>query len=420
MIPLSIFLLACAAVYLGTIEAAFSALMRLSLRLVAERSDRPGELGAYLDEPLLLFLPLRFLLGLVTATATALLALAIGVDSAHNATLVVLSMAGFVVLCDLLLPVAIVVRDPERVLEVLLPSFAPISRALGPIARWMARTVATRPRREPAAPATDEEAQEANDAATAYLENAEQEGIIQGEERRLLQSIVDFGDTLVREVMTPRPDIVAIREDATIGDLRTLFREQEYSRFPVYKENLDNIAGFVFIKDLVLLDASDDGRPILPLIRPAAVVPETKLVSELLKQFQRQQTQCAIVVDEYGGTAGLVTIEDLLEEIVGEIRDEYDVESEPIVDEGNGRFVFSGKVDIDAVAQRLNVQIERAGFETVGGYLMSHLGRVPAVGERFDVDGLSVEVLDAERRRVNKVRICRLTAPEPPKEEKTA
>jgi putative hemolysin len=420
MIPLSIFLLACAAVYLGTIEAAFSALMRLSLRLVAERSDRPGELGAYLDEPLLLFLPLRFLLGLVTATATALLALAIGVDSAHNVTLVVLSMAGFVVLCDLLLPVAIVVRDPERVLEVLLPSFAPIARALGPIARWMARTVATRPRREPAAPATDEEAQEANDAATAYLENAEQEGIIQGEERRLLQSIVDFGDTLVREVMTPRPDIVAIREDATIGDLRTLFREQEYSRFPVYKENLDNIAGFVFIKDLVLLDASDDGRPILPLIRPAVVVPETKLVSELLKQFQRQQTQCAIVVDEYGGTAGLVTIEDLLEEIVGEIRDEYDVESEPIVDEGNGRFVFSGKVDIDAVAQRLNVQIERAGFETVGGYLMSHLGRVPAVGERFDVDGLSVEVLDAERRRVNKVRICRLTAPEPPKEEKTA
>ena len=145
-------------------------------------------------------------------------------------------------------------------------------------------------------------------------------------------------------------------------------------------------------------------------MRPAVVVPETKRVPELLKQFQRQQTQCAIVVDEYGGTAGLVTIEDLLEEIVGEIRDEYDVESERIVDEGNGRFVFSGKVDIDEVVQRLNVQIERAGFETVGGYLMSHLGRVPAVGERFDVDGLSVEVLDAERRRVNKVRIARLEA----------
>jgi putative hemolysin len=411
MIPLSVFLLACAAVYLGTIEAAFSALMRLSLRLIAERSDRPGALGAYLDDPLLLFVPVRFLLGLVTATATALLTRVIGIDGAHALTLVVLSIAAFVIVCELVLPIAIVVRNPERVLELLLPSFAPFANAFGPLARWVARTVAAT-KREPGPPATaNEAAQEANEVAKAYIESAEQEGIIEGEERRLLQSIVDFGDTLVREVMTPRPDIVAIREAATIGALRALFREQEYSRFPVYKESLDNIAGFVFIKDLVLIDSSDDGRPLSELVRPAVVVPETKRVPELLKQFQRQQTQCAIVVDEYGGTAGLVTIEDLLEEIVGEIRDEYDVESEPIVDEGNGSFVFSGKVDIDEVVQRLGVQIDREGFETVGGYLMSHLGRVPAVGERFDVDGgLSVEVLDAERRRVNKVRITRQEA----------
>jgi len=143
------------------------------------------------------------------------------------------------------------------------------------------------------------------------------------------------------------------------------------------------------------------------------VVPETKRVPELLKMFQRQQQQCAIVVDEYGGTAGLVTAEDLLEEIVGEIRDEYDVESEPIVDEGNGRYLFSGKVDIDEVVERLRVPIEREGFETVGGFLLSHIGRVPAVGERFDIDGLSVEVIDAERRRINKVRISRHEVPEP-------
>jgi putative hemolysin len=411
MIPLSIFLLACAAVYLGTIEAAFSALMRLSLRLIAERSDRPGALGAYLDDPLLLFVPVRFLLGLVTATATALLARVIGIEGAHALTLVVLSIAAFVIVCELVLPIAIVVRNPERVLELLLPSFAPVANAFGPIARWVARAVAAQKREQGAPPTPNEAAQEANEVAKAYIESAEQEGIIEGEERRLLQSIVDFGDTLVREVMTPRPDIVAIREEAPIGALRALFREQEYSRFPVYKESLDNIAGFVFIKDLVLIDSSDDGRPLSDLVRPAVVVPETKRVPELLKQFQRQQTQCAIVVDEYGGTAGLVTIEDLLEEIVGEIRDEYDVESEPIVDEGNGTFVFSGKVDIDEVVQRLGVQIDREGFETVGGYLMSHLGRVPAVGERFDVDaGLSVEVLDAERRRVNKVRITRQEA----------
>ncbi len=279
---------------------------------------------------------------------------------------------------------------------------------LSPVTGWLARAVSTS-RRAPATPVAPEEAaEEANEVAKAFISNAEEEGIIEGEERKLLQSIVDFGDTLVREVMTPRPDIVAIREDATLGALRAVFAEQEYSRFPVYKDSLDNIAGFVFIKDVFALGAdARDESPIRPLIRTAVVVPETKRVPELLKQFQRQQTQCAIVVDEYGGTAGLVTIEDLLEEIVGEIRDEYDVETEPIIDEGRGRYLFSGKVNVDEIAQRLNVEIERDGFETVGGYLMSHIGRVPAVGERFEIDGLSVEIVDAERRRINRVRISR-------------
>jgi putative hemolysin len=405
MIPLLIFLLACAAVYLGAIEAAFSALMRLSLRLVVERSGRPGALAAYLDDPVLLFAPVRLLLALVTASATALLATTIGVSSARHLTLVAVSVAAFVVIFELLLPLLIAARDPERVLELLLPSFGPVVNTLGPVSQWMARLLTVR--RPPASGTADEAAEETTEATKAYLNTAEQEGLIEGEERRLLQSIVDFGDTLVREVMTPRPDIVAIREGASIGDLRALFREQEYSRFPVFKESLDNIAGFVFVKDLVAVGATDDSRPITPLLRPAVFVPESKRVPELLKQFQRQQTQIAIVVDEYGGTAGLVTIEDLLEEIVGEIRDEYDVESEPIVDEGGGRFLFSGKVDVDEVAHRLNVEIEREGFETVGGFLLTHLGRVPAVGERFEIDGLTVEVLEVERRRVHKVRIYR-------------
>jgi CBS domain containing-hemolysin-like protein len=405
MIPFSIFLLAGAAVYLGTIEAAFSALMRLSLRLVAERSNRPGALGSYLDDPLLLFLPVRLLLGLVTGAATALMARGIGVEAVH--TLPTLAgVAAFVLVFELFVPLLIAGRDPERVLEILLPTFAPIARALGPLTGWIASIVpASRRGGPPATP--DEAAEEANQAAKAYIDTAEQEGLIEGEERRLLQSIVDFGDTLVREVMTPRPDIVAIRDTATVGDVRALFLEQEYSRFPVYKDSLDNIAGFVFVKDLVILSTADDARPVTTLLRPAVVVPETKRVPELLKQFQRQQTQCAIVVDEYGGTAGLVTIEDLLEEIVGEIRDEYDVEAEPIVDEGLGRWVFSGKANVDEVIQRLDVEIEREGFETVGGYLLSQLGRVPVAGEKFDVDGLHVEVLDAERRRINRVRMWR-------------
>jgi putative hemolysin len=411
VIPLVLFLLAGVAVYLGTIEAAFSALMRLSLRLAAERSDRHSSLGAYLDDPLLLFVPIRFLLALVTAAATALLAKGIGVAGPPTVTFVAVSVVAFITVFELLVPLVIVGRDPERALELLLPTFEPVAYAIGPLTRWMARRIAAR--RAPALPIPDQdEADEtANDVAKSLIDKAEHEGLIAGEERKLLQSIVDFGDTLVREVMTPRPDIVAVPENATIGDLRALFREQEYSRFPVYKQSLDNIAGFVFIKDLVALGAADDSRPITAIIRAAVVVPETKRVPELLKQFQRQQTQCAIVVDEYGGTAGLVTIEDLLEEIVGEIRDEYDVESETVIDEGQGRFVFSGKVDVDEIARRLNVHIEREGFETVGGYLLSHLGRVPVVGERFDIDGLTVEVLDAERRRVNKVRIVKHEQP---------
>jgi len=401
----SVFLLAIPAIYLGVIDAAFSALMRLSLRLVAERSSRPGALGTYLDDPLLLFIPVRLLLGVVTGAATALLTRTVGIEGAHTLPVLLLAVGAFVVVFELLIPLAIVAGDPERTLEFVLPSFAPIARALSPVTQWGAAMVLAT--RRGGAPTPDEAAEEANETAKAYIDTAEQEGLIEGEERRLLQSIVDFGDTLVREVMTPRPDIVAIRDTATVGDVRALFLEQEYSRFPAYKDSLDNIAGFVFVKDLVVLSTADDARPVTTLLRPAVVVPETKRVPELLKQFQRQQTQCAIVVDEYGGTAGLVTIEDLLEEIVGEIRDEYDVESEPIVDEGGGRWLFSGKVNIDEVRQRLNIDIEREGFETVGGYLLSHLGRVPAVGEKFEVDGLTVEVLDAERRRINKVRISR-------------
>ena len=137
-------------------------------------------------------------------------------------------------------------------------------------------------------------------------------------------------------------------------------------------------------------------------------MPETKRVPDLLKEFQRKRLQSAIVVDEYGGTAGLVTVEDLLEEIVGEIRDEYDVEVERIVDEGNGKFLFSGSVHVEEMANLMKVEVEGQGFETVGGYLLSRLGRVPAVGEHLEVDGLDVEIVETEQRRITRVRMSRL------------
>jgi CBS domain containing-hemolysin-like protein len=164
------------------------------------------------------------------------------------------------------------------------------------------------------------------------------------------------------------------------------------------------------MKDLLLSPTAADSELVTAHMRPATFAPETKRVPELLREFQRRQIQAAIVVDEYGGTAGLVTIEDMLEEIVGEIRDEYDVESDPIVEESDGVFVFSAKVDIDTAAERLGIDIERDGFETVGGFIVTHLGRVPSPGEKLDVGDVEVEVLEAERRRVHKVRLRRKVA----------
>jgi magnesium and cobalt transporter len=322
----------------------------------------------------------------------------------RSVTVFIVSFVAFVVACEHLIPMAIVRRDPEEVLDVLLPVFTPLAGLLMPITIFLVQVIGRRDRdRDREAPANGTATAPAApqpEAAAAENEISEEEG------RELLQSIVDFTETVVKEVMTPRPDIVAVPVDSTLQTLRTVFREEQYSRMPVYRDNLDNVVGVVFVKDLVALPPGAE-PPVTTLMRPPYLVPESKRVSDLLKEMQRRQVQMAVVVDEYGGTAGLVTIEDLLEEIVGEIRDEYDVESDTVTDEGHGVLVFKGKVSVDEVRDRLGVTIEREGFETLGGYLLSHLGRMPYVGEAFDVDELSVEVLEVERRRIARVRVRR-------------
>jgi putative hemolysin len=393
--------LALAAIYVGTIETAFSALMRLSLRLAVERGGRDDRLGFYLDDPIQLFVPARLMLGLIFSLATVVIAVLTGSEKFSSIGMLLLFVAVFILIFEHVVPLFIVRRNPEKVLAVALPPFDFAARFLHPLTGTLVRLLDdSRRERETAGPAGGAEETQGE---AAQQETVEEQALIERVEQKLLQSIVDFRVTLVREVMTPRPDIVAIPAESSVDALRALFREQEYSRIPVYKENLDNILGIVFVKDLVLLDA--ESPSIDRLIRPAAFVPETKRVPELLKEFQHRQVQMAIVVDEYGGTAGLVTLEDLLEEIVGEIRDEYDVETEPVVDEGNGSWVFSAKASIDEVRDRLDVEIEPEGFETVGGYVLTRVGRVPAVGETFELDGLLVEVLEAERRRIHKVRV---------------
>ena len=403
MTPLALFLLGCATVFFGTVQAAFSALMRLSLRLMAERGGRSDRLGQYLDDPLHLFVPVRLLLSCCLVAAGVLIARVSDIHDARSIAIFVVALISFIVVCEHLLPAVISRRDPESVLDVLLPAFTPLARLMRPVTMALINIIDVRRERENG----DEAAAPEAAAEAPVAAEQQEEGVISQEEgRELLQSIVDFTETVAREVMTPRPDIVAIRGDATLQELRTLFREQQYSRVPVYRENLDNIIGIVYVKDLVALPPTAE-PPITTLMRTAHFVPESKRVSELLKEMQRRQMQMAIVVDEYGGTGGLVTVEDLLEEIVGEIRDEYDVESETVVEEAGGTFVFSGKVSVDEVKDRLGVEIEREGFETVGGFLLSHLGRMPYVGERFEVDGLDVEVLEVERRRITKARLRR-------------
>jgi putative hemolysin len=404
MTPLAIFLLGCATVFLGAIQAAFSALMRLSLRLMAERGGRSDRLGHYLDDPLQLFVPLRLLLGICIVAAGVLIARVSDVRDATSIAVFVVSLISFVVVCEHVLPMLIVRSDPEQALDLMLPVFHVMARALLPVTLTILRIFGPRRDRESGNGGNGTES-EAETPANA-TESAADDGISDEEGRELLQSIVDFTETVAREVMTPRPDIVAVHVDTSLADLRALFREEQYSRMPVYRDSLDNILGIVFVKDLVALPP-DAAPPMTTLMRSAYFVPESKRVSELLKEMQRRQLQMAIVVDEYGGTAGLVTLEDLLEEIVGEIRDEYDVESETVIDEGNGFFAFSGKVNVDEVRERLGVDIEREGFETVGGFLLSQLGRMPYVGEIVEIDELVFEVLEVERRRITKVRVRR-------------
>ena len=408
--PLVLFLLGCTAILVGTVTTAFSTLMRLSLRLSAERSDRDDLLGEYLDDPMRLFIPARIVLAIIYVVAGALLARVITMQAGHGLPTLIAAMAVFALVCEHLIPLILTRRDPEAVLASTLPIFHPLERLLRPVTYALLRFGLPRTAPAPAGEANGA-VPAANGEVSAAIEGAAAAAAGSDADRALLRSIVDFRETLVREVMTPRPDIVAIEVHQSVEALRQLFREQQYSRVPVFDGTLDNILGFAFVKDLVR--HPDDARPSLrELLRPAHFVPETKKVPGLLEEFQRDRVQSAIVVDEYGGTAGLVTLEDLLEEIVGEIRDEYDVEAEPVIDEGQGVFVVSGKADISVLEQQFGIAVDRTGFDSVGGYLLAVLGRVPTKGERVDVDGLAVEVIDAERRRVTRVRVHKRTPAE--------
>jgi putative hemolysin len=237
----------------------------------------------------------------------------------------------------------------------------------------------------------------------------EEEGLIREDDRELIQSVVEFGDTVVREVMTARPNVVAVAAASTLEDLRQLVIQEQYSRIPVYESNIDEIIGFIHVRDMFELDERERARrSVRDLVRPIHFVPETKQVRELMREMQDEGAHMVMVVDEYGNTAGLATMEDLVEVILGEIRDEHEPDSD-VVEDGNGGYIVSGNFDV----ARLNDLFEnfRPGPDlestTVGGLVSEWLGRLPRAGEVVERQGLRIEILASDELRVAQVRISR-------------
>jgi len=240
------------------------------------------------------------------------------------------------------------------------------------------------------------------------IDAGEEEGIIEEDEAEMIYSIFELGDTLAREVMVPRIDVVAVDVQTSMLEALDVIMEAGHSRIPVYMETIDNVLGLLYAKDL--LPYLRDGRTDVPLdhiLREAYFIPETKRASDLLTELQQRRVHIAIVVDEYGGMAGLVTIEDLLEEIVGEIQDEYDTEEPFIEFVDDGEYVFDARLDLDDLNRLMDVELPTEDSDTLGGFIYSEMGRVPAVGSQVTYGDLVFSVESVSGRRIKKVRVQR-------------
>jgi CBS domain containing-hemolysin-like protein len=313
-----------------------------------------------------------------------------------------LGVAGFYTIFLDALPRLIQSFWKTAVLRVFLPSFGLIRGLAFPIvvlSKALGEREDQREEKDESREATDEEIEQ-------FIDEATEEGIIEKGEDELLRSVVEFGDTLVREIMTPRVNMVCIRRDATIDNLKDLIIREKYSRIPVYKDRIDNIEGMVMAKDILeYADEKHKGQPIEALIRPAAFVPESMPVPDLLEEFQRSQMKLAVVVDEHGGVSGLVTMEDVVEEIVGEIQDEYDTQEARIEENGPLDYTVSGATEVEEIEELYDMELAEDDFLTMGGLITHSLGRLPAKGEKLDIKGLHLEILDVDQKKVKKLRI---------------
>jgi CBS domain containing-hemolysin-like protein len=324
-------------------------------------------------------------------------------ESLGSAALVVL---GAIALVDQFIPFTLVARhdEPEVILERWLPVLRFCVFAALPltfpilISTTMARLLET-PDQKESVPSPQEELQE-------LIHAGERAGLIEKSEGKLLQAVMEFADKIVRDVMTPRPEIAALDVNASIEDLRRIFRERRQSRYPVYADDLDHIEGIVSVQSLTEVPPEQQSSlKLRQLIRPVPFVPESKLIRELLRELQQTTTQMAIVVDEYGSVSGLVTVEDLVEEIVGEIRDTVEPHAHDIAKEAGDTYLVAGHTELAQIADRFQVTLEGRDYSTVAGLILAQLGHVPLAGEKVERNGVTFEVLEANQRTVLKVRI---------------
>jgi CBS domain containing-hemolysin-like protein len=401
----------------AVLAAVLSALLERSgpIRLRHWAEEAGGRLRALYDDQIRFGL-FRYLLSLVARLAPLLFYVALAelldrLRRMHPSALALATVLLLVASVEVLNRV-LVGRDPERALRALTYAYRGVLILLAPILTLLAPLVPVRPERD------GEEGESASDEEIeAFIDVGTREGILEPEQGEMLWSIVDFADTLVRSVMTPRIDMICAPVTTAIEDLAERFVESGHSRLPIFQDSIDHIIGILHIRDVLRALRSPEPLAITDLLKPPLFIPETKPLGELLKELQARFQQVAIVVDEYGGTAGLVTVEDLLEEIVGEIMDEHEAlvaELEPV---SEGVWKIDGRAHIELLEELFEVELDDPEFETVAGLIFSVLGRVPQVGESVESYGLRFTVEGVADRRIQTVRVERIPAGEPQTKE---
>lgn len=349
----------------------------------------------------------------IASIAILISSISLRVFPAHFIALAFTAMIAIILLFRLILPLLVTQNRPEHKLLFLRLPLLFLFSTLGVLANPMYRLVRGMQRQQESELETTIENQQTEDDSElqAFLDVGEEEGIIEEDEGAMIQSIIRFSDRTVIEVMTPRPRIVAVEARSPVEKVRDLMIESKYSRLPVYSEQIDNIEGLVYVRDLLRYWADGElDRPVIEFARRQLYeVPESKPIDDLLREMQKAKAQMALVIDEYGGLAGLVTIEDLIEEIVGEIEDEDEPEpiaaEAEIVIESERSCIVRGDTEVGKLERRFDVELAADDFTTVAGLVLNQLGHLPTVGESLKLEGILFEVLEADERRISRIRI---------------